>query len=103
MPAGNPEWNGSDPATSLAPWRVFNLGNSRPVELTEVVQLIERATGKSASVELLPMQPGDVPETCADVTALEQTVGFRPDTPIGEGVARFVKWFLDFAPHTHST
>ena len=103
MPAGNPEWNGSDPATSLAPWRVFNLGNSRPVEVTEVVQLIERATGKSASVELLPMQPGDVPETCADVTALEQTVGFRPDTPIGEGVARFVKWFLDFAPHTHST
>jgi UDP-glucuronate 4-epimerase len=102
-PAGNLEWNGSDPATSLAPWRIFNVGNSRPVELTDVVQLIERATCKSAIVELLPMQPGDVPETYADVTALEQTVGFRPDTPIGEGVARFVKWFLDCVPDTPST
>jgi UDP-glucuronate 4-epimerase len=102
-PAGNLGWNGRDPATSLAPWRIFNVGNSRPVELTDVVQLIERATGKSAIVELLPMQPGDVPETYADLTALEQTVGFRPDTPIGEGVARFVKWFLDFVPDTGST
>ncbi|HEY8442311.1 MAG TPA: NAD-dependent epimerase [Xanthobacteraceae bacterium] len=97
-PMGTPNWKGNDPATSPAPWRVFNIGNSRPVEITQVVQLIERATGKRAKIELLPMQPGDVPETYADATALEQTVGFRPDTPIGEGIRRFVKWFLSFSP-----
>jgi UDP-glucuronate 4-epimerase len=100
-PMGTPNWKGNDPATSPAPWRVFNIGNSRPVEITQVVQLIERATGKRAKIELLPMQPGDVPETYADATALEQTVGFRPDTPIGEGIRRFVKWFLSF-PAAHA-
>ncbi|MET0539737.1 MAG: NAD-dependent epimerase [Xanthobacteraceae bacterium] len=95
-PAGNAQWSGNDPASSPAPWRIFNIGNSHPVEITEVVRLIEGATGKSAVAELLAMQPGDVPETYADATALEQAVGFRPDTPIGEGIAHFVRWFVDF-------
>jgi UDP-glucuronate 4-epimerase len=95
-PAGDPTWTGNDPASSPAPWRVFNIGNSRSVEITEVVRLIEGATGQSAIIELMPMQPGDVPETYADATALEYAVGFRPDTPIGQGIERFVKWFVDF-------
>jgi UDP-glucuronate 4-epimerase len=94
----DPAWSGDapDPASSRAPWRVYNIGNSQPVEVVEVVELIERAVGKRAVRELLPMQPGDVPETCADTTDLERAVGFRPRTPIGEGVARFVDWFLKF-------
>ncbi len=97
-PAPNPAWSGTapDPATSLAPWHVYNIGNNRPVEVTEVVRLIEEAIGKPAVREMLPMQPGDVPETCADVAALERAVGFRPMTSIGEGVRRFVDWFLGF-------
>jgi UDP-glucuronate 4-epimerase len=97
-PAPNPAWSGDapDPATSLAPWHVYNIGNSQPVEVTEVVQLIEKAVGKPATRELLPMQPGDVPETCADVSDLERAVGFRPKTPIADGVRRFVDWFLHF-------
>jgi UDP-glucuronate 4-epimerase len=97
-PAPNPAWSGEapDPATSLAPWHVYNIGNSKPVEVTEVVRLIEEAVGKPATREFLPMQPGDVPETCADVGDLEHAVGFRPNTPIGEGIRRFVDWFLHF-------
>jgi UDP-glucuronate 4-epimerase len=96
--APNPAWSGDapDPATSGAPWHVYNIGNSQPVEVTEVVRLIEQAVGKPAVRELLPMQPGDVPETCADTADLERAVGFRPRTPIGEGVRRFVDWFLQF-------
>jgi UDP-glucuronate 4-epimerase len=94
----NPAWSGDapDPASSRAPWRVYNIGNSQPVEVVEVVALIERAVGKGAVRELLPMQPGDVPETCADTTDLERAVAFRPRTPIAEGVGRFVDWFLEF-------
>lgn len=97
--APNPAWSGDapDPATSRAPWRVYNIGNSQPVEVTEVVRLIEQAVGKPAVRELVPMQPGDVPETCADASDLERAVGFRPKTPIGEGVGRFIHWFLQFA------
>ena len=97
-PVPNPAWSGDapDPATSNAPWHVYNIGNSRPVEVTEVVRLIEEAVGRPAIRELWPMQPGDVPETCADVTDLEHAVGFRPKTPIGEGISRFVDWFLRF-------
>jgi UDP-glucuronate 4-epimerase len=97
-PTPNPAWSGDapDPATSQAPWRIYNIGNNHPVEVTEVVRLIEQAVGKPAVRELLPMQPGDVPETCADTTDLEREVGFRPRTPIGEGVRRFVDWFLQF-------
>jgi UDP-glucuronate 4-epimerase len=97
-PAPNPAWSGEapDPATSRALWRVYNIGNSQPVEVTEVVRLIEEALGKPAVRELLPMQPGDVPQTCADASDLAHAVGFRPNTPIAEGVRRFVDWFLEF-------
>jgi UDP-glucuronate 4-epimerase len=97
-PVPNPAWSGDapDPATSTAPWHVYNIGNSQPVEVTEVVRLIEEAVGKSAVRELLPMQPGDVPETFADVADLERSVGFRPKTPIAEGVRRFVEWFRGY-------
>jgi UDP-glucuronate 4-epimerase len=94
-PAPNPIWSGDvpDPATSRSPWHVYNIGNSQPVEVTEVVRLIEEAVGKPAIRELLPMQPGDVPETYADVVGLEAAVGFRPKTPIGEGIRQFIDWF----------
>ncbi len=97
-PAGDPQWSGTpDPARSRAPWRVYNIGNNRPVEVTEVVRLIEQAVGKPAIRELAPMQPGDVPETCANVDDLAAVVGFAPKTPIAEGVARFVDWYRGYA------
>jgi UDP-glucuronate 4-epimerase len=98
-PAGNPQWSGAapDPATSRAPWRVYNIGNNRPVEVTEVVGLIEQALGKKAIRELAPMQPGDLLETRADVSDLAAAVGFAPETPIAEGVGRFVAWYRDYA------
>lgn len=91
----NSNWSGDvpDPASSIAPWRVFNIGNSQSVELMDVVTLIEQALGRKAKRELLPMQPGDVPDTFADVSALEHAVGFRPKTPIAEGVRQFVDWY----------
>jgi UDP-glucuronate 4-epimerase len=94
----DPAWSGDrpHPGSSSAPWRVYNIGNSHPIEVTEVVRLIEDAIGKPAARELLPMQPGDVPETCADVADLERVVGFRPKTPIAEGVRRFVAWFAEY-------
>ena len=98
--AANPAWSGDapDPATSRAPWRTYNIGNGAPVEVLEVVRLIEQAVGKTAIREFLPMQPGDVPATYADVTDLERLVGFRPNTAIGEGIERFAAWFRDFVP-----
>jgi UDP-glucuronate 4-epimerase len=97
-PAGNPDWSGEapDPATSRAPWRVYNIGNNRPVDVTEVVGLIEHALGKEAIRESAPMQPGDLPETRADVADLAAEIGFAPDTSIAEGVARFVAWYRDY-------
>ena len=94
----DPAWSGEtpNPATSFAPWRVYNIGNSHPVAVTELVDLIERATGKRAVRELAPMQPGDVIETCADTADLEQAVGFRPATPLAEGVGRFVDWYRSY-------
>jgi UDP-glucuronate 4-epimerase len=94
----DPAWSGThpNPATSAAPWRVYNIGNRSPVELNEFVRLIENATGRSAIRELLPMQPGEIPETCADTADLEAAIGFRPSTPIGEGVKRFVDWYRGY-------
>jgi UDP-glucuronate 4-epimerase len=92
------KWSGSapNPATSFAPWRVYNIGNHTPVEVTEVVRLIEEQTGCKAIQENLPIQPGDVPETCADVGDLEAAAGFRPKTPIAEGVRRFAAWYRGY-------
>jgi len=97
-PAPDPNFSGDapDPGTSSAPWRVYNIGNNNPVELLEVVRLLEEALGVKAKRELLPMQPGDVPATYADVDDLMREVDFKPSTPIGEGIKRFVAWFRDY-------
>jgi UDP-glucuronate 4-epimerase len=98
IPAGDPGWSGErpDPATSLAPWRIYNIGNNRPVEVLEVVALIEQALGRKAARQMLPMQPGDVPATYADVDDLMRDVGFRPSTPIKSGIERFIAWYRDY-------
>lgn len=85
-----------DPATSWAPHRVFNIGNSNPTPLMDYIEAIEAALGVVATKELLPMQPGDVPATAADTAALEAWTGFKPNTPVLEGVARFVAWYRQF-------
>ena len=82
-----------DPGASNAPWRVYNIGNNKPVDLLEVVRLLEQAIGKKAKRELMPMQPGDVPATCADVDDLMRDAGFRPSTSIADGIARFIEWY----------
>jgi len=94
----DPKWSGDapDPASSSAPWRVYNIGNNHPVELLDVVALLEQALGKKAVRELVPMQPGDVPATYADVDDLMRDVGFKPATPIAAGVARFIAWYKDY-------
>jgi UDP-glucuronate 4-epimerase len=94
----NPDWDpkNPDPATSSAPWRVYNIGNSAPVELTEYVQAIEKALGRKAEIELKPLQPGDVPDTYADTTELNNAVGYRPATPVEQGVKAFVDWYRDY-------
>ncbi|MFZ2491331.1 MAG: NAD-dependent epimerase [Thermoanaerobaculia bacterium] len=85
-----------DPARSYAPYRVFNIGNNKPVHLLDCIAALERALGIEAKRELLPMQAGDVPATQADVSELEKAVGFRPETTIEEGIARFVEWYREF-------
>jgi UDP-glucuronate 4-epimerase len=85
-----------DPGTSTAPWRIYNIGNNRTVEISRVVELLEQEVGRKAIVELEPMQPGDVPESCADVDDLMRDVGFRPSTPIEQGLRNFAAWFRDY-------
>ncbi|HHC72006.1 MAG TPA: NAD-dependent epimerase [Thiotrichales bacterium] len=94
----NPEWQGDqpDPGTSSAPWRIYNIGNSSPVELLRYIEVLEQCIGKSVEKRMLPMQPGDVPATWADVQALTDDVGYKPSTPIEEGVARFVEWYREY-------
>jgi UDP-glucuronate 4-epimerase len=91
----NPDWSGDapDPATSSAPWRIYNIGNDRSVEVSRVVELLEQELGCPATKELVPIQPGDVTETRADVADLMRDVGFRPSTSIEEGIRRFVAWY----------
>jgi UDP-glucuronate 4-epimerase len=85
-----------DPATSWAPHRLFNIGNSHPTPLMDYIEAIEAALGITADKRLLPMQPGDVPATAADTSSLEAWTGFKPNTPVREGVARFVAWYREF-------
>jgi UDP-glucuronate 4-epimerase len=94
----DPAWRSDapNPATSFAPWRLYNIGNHTPVELTELVGAIEQATGRTAQRELVPMQPGDVAETCADIADLQAAVGFAPATAIEDGIARFVEWYRGY-------
>ena len=93
-PAWNPE--NPDPATSSAPYRIYNIGNNSPVALLDYIACIEKATGRKAILEMVPAQPGDVPETYADVEALKADVGFKPATPLKDGVDRFVAWYRDY-------
>ena len=83
-------------ASSRAPWRIYNIGNNRSVEISRVVELLEQEFGRKAKIELAPMQPGDVTETCADVDDLTRDVGFRPATPIEDGIRRFAAWYRDY-------
>ncbi|HRY90282.1 MAG TPA: NAD-dependent epimerase/dehydratase family protein, partial [Rubrivivax sp.] len=85
-----------DPARSNAPYRVFNIGNNEPVELMAFIEAIEHALGRQADKEFLPLQDGDVPATFADVSELAAWTGFKPGTPVREGVARFVAWYRDY-------
>lgn len=94
----NPEWNGDhpDPGTSAAPYRLYNIGNNQPVELMHLIETLESALGEKAKKEMLPIQPGDVPQTYADVDDLMADVGFKPETSIEEGVQLFVRWYKDY-------
>ncbi len=97
-PAGNPGWSGRqpDPGTSVAPYRVYNIGNNRPVKLLDFIEAIEDALGKRAVKNFLPMQPGDVPATWADVADLAADFGYQPSTPVEEGIRRFVEWYRGY-------
>ena len=94
----DPDWNPAapDPATSDAPFRVYNIGNATPVRLADFIAALETALGKKAIRELLPLQPGDVPDTWADSSRLATATGYRPATPLAEGVGSFVAWYLNF-------
>lgn len=98
VPTGNPAWSGDnpDPASSAAPWRIYNIGNNRPENLMEVVTLLEREFGRTAKKDMLPMQPGDVYATYADIDDLMREVGFRPATSIKDGITRFAAWYREY-------
>jgi UDP-glucuronate 4-epimerase len=94
----NPDWSGATPdaGTSNAPYRLYNIGNNNPVELLYLIETLEKTLGKTAEKNLLPIQPGDVPATYADVDDLIRDVGFKPSTSIEEGIARFVEWYKEY-------
>ena len=96
--APDPRWDGDapDPATSSAPYRLYNIGNNRPVELMRYIEVLEECLGRKAEKNLLPLQVGDVPDTWADAEDLVRDVGYRPSTPVEEGVAKFVAWYLEY-------
>lgn len=96
--AENPEWDGHapDPGTSKAPYRIYNIGNHHPVELMEMIGTLEACLGKTADKNMMPMQPGDVPATYADVSDLTKDVGFKPSTPLAVGIERFVEWYREY-------
>ena len=98
IPQSNPEWSGDlpDPGTSPAPYRIYNIGNNNPVELMRFIEVLEEALGKKAKKNLLPIQPGDVPATYADVADLMRDIGFKPSTSIEEGIKRFVEWYKGY-------
>jgi UDP-glucuronate 4-epimerase len=98
IPLPDKKWSGlaPDPATSFAPYRVFNIGNNKPVELLRFIEIIEQKLGKSAKKNFLPLQDGDVPETYADVNDLQREIDFKPETPIEVGVERFVNWYKEY-------
>jgi UDP-glucuronate 4-epimerase len=97
-PKGNEKWDGKnpDPSSSKAPYKIYNIGNNNPVKLTDFIEAIEKATGKKARKNLLPIQPGDVPETYANVEDLISDTGYKPQTPIETGIENFVRWYRSF-------
>ncbi|HQU16431.1 MAG: capsular biosynthesis protein CpsI [Chromatiales bacterium 21-64-14] len=98
IPSANPDWSGDEPdsASSMGPYRLYNIGNNQTVELMRYIGVLEQCLGRTAEKNLLPLQPGDVPDTYADVEDLERDVGYRPGTPVEVGVARFVDWYRSF-------
>jgi len=98
VPEADPAWSGAvpDPARSTAPYRLYNIGNNHPVELTHYIEVLEDCLGRKAQKNLLPLQPGDVPDTYADVSELVEDVGYKPDTSVEAGVANFVTWYRDY-------
>jgi len=94
----NPGWSSEnpDPATSFAPYRLYNIGSNNPVHLPAFIEMLEKCLGKQAIKNLLPMQPGDVPDTCADISELERDLGYKPATSLEDGVRKFVEWYKDF-------
>jgi len=98
VPSSNETWSGDnpDPATSKAPYRLYNIGNNQPVELRHYIEVLEECLGKKAIQNLLPLQLGDVPDTYADVDALVQDVDYKPQTKVEDGIANFVKWYKDY-------
>lgn len=94
----NPDWSGGspDPGTSKAPWRVYNIGNNSPVELMDYIAALEKALDKKANMELLPLQPGDVPDTYADVHDLVEHINYKPAMPVEQGIQNFVAWYRDY-------
>ena len=101
IPEQDTGWNSDnpDPATSYAPYRIYNIGNNNPIELMKFIEVLEGCLGKKAEKNLLPMQPGDVHETCADVDDLIN-IGFKPSTPIEKGIKKFVEWYLSYYSKT---
>jgi UDP-glucuronate 4-epimerase len=98
VPKPTPDWSGAelDPSISSAPYRIYNIGNHAPVPLMDYIAIIERAVGKKARINFLPLQPGDVPETYADIDDFKEDMGLEPRTSIGVGVAKFVTWYRDY-------
>lgn len=98
IPVPNPDWDpeNPDPARSAAPYRVFNIGNNQPVKLLDFIKAIEEKTGKSAIMNMEDIQPGDVEKTWADTSGLIRNYNYKPDTPIREGIGRFIEWYLDY-------
>jgi len=98
IPVPDPAWQGDspDPGSSYTRYRIYNIGNNHPVSLTDFIAAIEKALGKKAKKEFLPMQPGDVPDTYADIDDLIRDAGFKPATPLEEGIARFIKWYREY-------
>ena len=97
-PSPNTNWSGErpDPGSSLAPYKIYNIGNNQPIELMRFIEVLETQLGRKAEKNMMPLQPGDVPETYADVEDLVRDVGFKPATPIETGVARFVAWYREY-------
>ena len=99
VPTADPAWAEDDPGSGTGPYRIYNIGNHQPVELLRLIEVLEGLLGRTAEKRMLPMQPGDVPATYADVDDLARDVGFAPSTPLEVGVERFVRWYLDFYGH----